>query len=104
MRIPITLAMAAALALEFPQPVAAQEKANGAKGINAQLEANFDQQLSSTHIGENIKTFSSKPHNVGAAEGKTVAEKILSQYSWDHIINQLENLLLNVKDQQRGRI
>jgi len=86
MRIPITLAMAAALALEFPQPVAAQEKANGAKGINAQLEANFDQQLSSTHIGENIKTFSSKPHNVGAAEGKAVAEKILSQfknYGWD---------------------
>jgi glycosyltransferase involved in cell wall biosynthesis len=32
------------------------------------------------------------------------AGKILSQYSWDHIINQLENLLLNVKDQQRGRI
>jgi len=86
MRKPITLAMAAALALELSQPVAAQEKANGAKGNNGQLEASFDQQLSSTHIGENIKVFSSKPHNVGAAEGKAVAEKILSQfkdYGWD---------------------
>lgn len=86
MRKPITLAVAAAFVLDLAQPVAAQDKANGAKGNNTQLEASFDQQLSSTHIGENIKEFSSKPHNVGAAESKAVAEKILNQfknYGWD---------------------
>lgn len=31
------------------------------------------------------------------------AVKIRTLYSWDHIINQLENLMLNVKGQQRGR-
>lgn len=85
MRIPITLTMAAAFALELTQPVTAQDNTNGAKGTQA-LEASFDQQLSSTHIGENIKDLSAKPHNVGAAEGKAVAEKILQQfksYGWD---------------------
>ncbi|WP_298735468.1 transferrin receptor-like dimerization domain-containing protein [uncultured Chitinophaga sp.] len=86
MRRPITLAMAAALALGLNQSIVAQEKANGTKGNNARLEADFDQQLSSTHIGENIKAFSAKPHNVGAPEGKVIAEKILNQfksYGWD---------------------
>src|SRR5688572_11458109 len=85
MRKPITLAMAA-LALELCQPVIAQQKANDAKGSNAQLEASFDQQLSSTHIGATIKQLSAKPHHLGAAEGKAVAETVLEQfksYGWD---------------------
>lgn len=85
MRKPITLAMAA-LALELCQPVTAQQKANDAKGSHAQLEASFDQQLSSTHIGATIKQLSAKPHHLGAAEGKAVAETVLEQfksYGWD---------------------
>lgn len=87
MKRPITLAMAAAIGLQLAQPAAAQDKANSSsKGTNTQLETGFDQQLSSAHIGANIKDLSSKPHNVGAPESKVVAEKVLKQfksYGWD---------------------
>lgn len=51
-----------------------------------QLEARFDQQLSSSHIGETIKTLSSRPHHISSAGGKAVAEDILQRfksYGWD---------------------
>ncbi|MBC9933747.1 transferrin receptor-like dimerization domain-containing protein [Chitinophaga qingshengii] len=51
-----------------------------------QLEARFDQHLSSTHLGETIKSLSSQPHHIGSARGKAVAEDILQRfksYGWD---------------------
>lgn len=86
MKRPITLTMAAALSLGLCQAITAQEKTAASKGINAQLEAGFDKQLSPRHIGAVIKELSSKPHHLGAAEGKAVAEAVLSQfksYGWD---------------------
>lgn len=50
------------------------------------LEKRFDQQLSSTHIGQNIKELSAKPHHLGSAQGKLVAESILKKfrdYGWN---------------------
>eukprot|EP01133_Synstelium_polycarpum_P011877 gene11877-13842_t len=56
----------------------------GAK--NTALESQFDGQLSSSHIGQTIKELSSKPHELGSANGKAVAESILTRfksYGWD---------------------
>lgn len=58
-------------------PAAAQQQ---------QLENRFDQQLNSNHIGETIKDLSSRPHNIGSANDKTVAENIMARfksYGWD---------------------
>ncbi|MEO6453936.1 MAG: M28 family peptidase, partial [Ginsengibacter sp.] len=51
-----------------------------------QLESKFDQSLSSKEIGEFIKELSSKPHHLGSARGKEIAEYILSKFKdwgWD---------------------
>lgn len=51
-----------------------------------QLEKRFDQQLSNISIGNTIKEFSAKPHHLGSAQGKLVAESILKKfkgYGWD---------------------
>jgi N-acetylated-alpha-linked acidic dipeptidase len=45
-----------------------------------QAEQKFDAQLNAQHIGETIKLLSSKPHNLGSAGSKTVAEEILRRY------------------------
>ncbi|HEX5155394.1 MAG TPA: M28 family metallopeptidase [Parafilimonas sp.] len=45
-----------------------------------QTEQKFDAQLSAQHIGETIKLLSSKPHNLGSAGSKAVAEEILRRY------------------------
>ncbi len=48
-----------------------------------QLEQQFDALLSAQHIGQTIKEFSAKPHHVGSAGGKEVADAILNRYrSW----------------------
>lgn len=50
------------------------------------IETQFDQQLSSEHIGQTIKQLSAKPHELGSANGKAVAQSILStfkSYGWD---------------------
>lgn len=50
------------------------------------IEAWFDQQLSSEHIGQTIKQLSAKPHELGSANGKAVAQTILvtfKNYGWD---------------------
>lgn len=52
----------------------------------AQLERQFDAQLSREHIGQTIKQLSARPHEVGSANAKAVAEAILSKfksYGWD---------------------
>ncbi|KAA2238721.1 M28 family peptidase [Chitinophaga agrisoli] len=77
---PITLAMAV-VALGYLYPAAAQQKT-----ATAQLETRFDQQLSSANVGATIKTLSAKPHHLGSAEGKVVANTILEKfksYGWD---------------------
>src|SRR6476620_9612026 len=45
-----------------------------------QAEQKFDAQLNAQHIGETIKLLSSKPHNLGSAGSKAVAEEILRRY------------------------
>jgi N-acetylated-alpha-linked acidic dipeptidase len=79
MKRPITLGLAA-FSLWLYQPVSAQERSAAA------LESSFDKQLSPEHIGAVIKELSSKPHHLGAAEGKKVAETVQAQfksYGWD---------------------
>lgn len=71
--------------------VAAQQKSISGFSGNAvttqqQLETRFDQLISSAHIGETIKELSAKPHHVGSANGKAVAESIQAKfksYGWD---------------------
>ena len=51
-----------------------------------QLEQQFDKHLNALSIGQNIKTLAAKPHHLGSAEGKRVAENVLQQfksYGWD---------------------
>jgi N-acetylated-alpha-linked acidic dipeptidase len=51
-----------------------------------QLEKRFDEQLSNTSIGNAIKEYSAKPHHLGSAQGKIVAESVLKKfrdYGWD---------------------
>ncbi len=48
-----------------------------------QLEQRFDAMLSAQRIGQTIKELAAKPHHVGSAGGKEVAENILQKYkSW----------------------
>ncbi|WP_160714502.1 M28 family metallopeptidase [Chitinophaga solisilvae] len=63
--------------LGYPENEAAQQ---------LQLEDRFNKKLSSVHIGETIRSLSSRPHHVGSARGKAVAEDILQRfksYGWD---------------------
>ncbi len=51
-----------------------------------QLEQQFDKHLNAANIGQTIKALSAKPHHLGSAEGKRVAETVLQQfksYGWD---------------------
>lgn len=69
----------------------AQEKqltgyAGSAAARQLELEQQFDKQLSSSHIGETIRDLSARPHHLGSAGGKAVAEDILQRfksYGWD---------------------
>ena len=48
-----------------------------------QLELNFDSLLKASDINTNIRELSAKPHHIGSAGGKEVAENILAKYkSW----------------------
>jgi len=50
------------------------------------VEAKFDRLLSKENIGKTIKELSAKPHHLGSAAGKEVAEKVYNQfksYGWD---------------------
>lgn len=44
------------------------------------LEQNFDKNLSAENIGNTIKELSSRPHNLGSAGGKWVAENIYNRF------------------------
>lgn len=48
--------------------------------IQLQTEQKFDAQLKAQHIGSTIKLLSSKPHNIGSAGSKAVADTILNRY------------------------
>ena len=51
-----------------------------------QTEKQFDAQLSAARLGETIKALSAKPHELGSANGKAVAETVLQKfksYGWD---------------------
>lgn len=50
------------------------------------LEQNFDKNLSAENIGNTIKELSAKPHNLGSAGSKAVAENIYNRfksYGWE---------------------
>lgn len=56
------------------------------QGAQQKLEARFDNLLSKENIGKNIKELSAKPHHLGSAAGKEVAQKVFDQfksYGWD---------------------
>ena len=77
--------------LAFTQTLVAQNKtisgfSPAAATAQLQTEAKFDQFLSSKRLGETIKELSAKPHELGSANGKAVAENILARfknYGWD---------------------
>ena len=51
-----------------------------------QLEQKFDALLSAKNVGQNIKEYSAKPHYLGSAGGKEVAESLLKKFiawGWD---------------------
>ncbi len=48
--------------------------------IQFQTERAFDSALNAAHIGATIKLLSAKPHNLGSAGSKEVADTILSRY------------------------
>ena len=73
--------------LAVVNPVIAQETISGftdkSSADQKQLEQKFDAQLSAQRIGQTIKELSSKPHHVGSAGGKEVADNILNKFkSW----------------------
>lgn len=82
--------LAAIFAASATQLYAQQNKI---KGFTAQssitqtsLEQQFDSHLSNVNIGQAIKEYSAKPHHLGSAQGKIVAESILKKfkdYGWD---------------------
>lgn len=84
----------ASLTLSCSALFAQQKSISGfnAEGVltQQQLETRFDQLISSSNIGESIRELSAKPHHVGSAGGKAVAESILSKfksYGWDtHLV------------------
>src|SRR5438270_13907478 len=50
------------------------------------VEKQFDQHLSAADIGNTIKQLSSRPHHIGSAGGKAVADTIYNRfksYGWD---------------------
>jgi N-acetylated-alpha-linked acidic dipeptidase len=60
-----------------------------------QTEQKFDAVLSAEKIGATIKDLASKPHHLGSAGGKAVAENILARfksYGWDATIETYQVL------------
>ncbi len=62
----------------FPQTITGFTPNNAA--IQLQTERAFDTLLNASHIGATIKLLSSKPHNLGSAGSKAVADTILNRY------------------------
>lgn len=57
-----------------------------AQNPQQKIEARFDNLLNKENIGRNIKVLSAKPHHLGSAAGKEVAQNIYEQfksYGWD---------------------
>jgi N-acetylated-alpha-linked acidic dipeptidase len=73
--------------LIIAQTASAQKNISGFTETNAteqkKLEEKFDALLSAQRIGQTIKDLSAKPHHVGSAGGKEVADNILNKFkSW----------------------
>ncbi len=59
---------------------------NAAAQTQLTIEKQFDGQLSAAHVGSTIKQLSSRPHHIGSAGGKAVADTIYNRfkaYGWD---------------------
>lgn len=76
--------------LSFSTTAFCQSKITGFTDKNSakqfQIESKFDQSLKSVEIGEFIKELSSKPHHLGSARDKEIAEYLLSKFKnwgWD---------------------
>lgn len=81
MRKIVTACIATTFALQLP--TFAQKSISGFTQQSAQkqlaAEQQFDANLSAANIGNTIKELAAKPHNVGSAGGKEVAENILAK-------------------------
>jgi len=65
-----------------------------------QVESNFDSLLKASDINNNIRELSAKPHHIGSAGGKEVAENILAKYKswgWDAKIETYQVLFPSPK-------
>lgn len=72
------------LAYAQTQPLKGFSESSAAKQLS--LEQQFDQGISNTRIGANVKLLSGRPHHLGSPGGKAVAEQVLQQfkaYGWD---------------------
>lgn len=82
MRKPLTACIAAIVALHM-QPFAQTKTIAGFTPASAEkqlaAEKQFDANLSADNIGATIKELAAKPHNVGSAGSKAVAESILAK-------------------------
>lgn len=79
--------IAGIMLLATQQSLVAQKTISGFTEKNAaaqtQLEQQFDAMLSAPRVGATIKELAAKPHNIGSAGGKEVAEAIYNKYkSW----------------------
>ena len=66
------------------KPITGFTEKNAAQ--QTQIEQQFDALLSASHVGATIKELAAKPHNVGSAGGKEVADAIYNKYKnwgWD---------------------
>lgn len=82
-----------------------QSHINGFPGQSSQaqlqLEDKFDKLLSKKNIGEAIREYSAKPHHLGSAQGKIVAESIrrrFASYGWDARIETYQVLFPTPKN------
>ena len=74
------------LAISY-QPVSAQKTITGftekSSAEEKQIEQKFDALLNAPRIAQTVKELSARPHHIGSAGGKEVAENILNKYkSW----------------------
>ena len=73
-------------AVSNAQSTAISGFANAAVQPQLSTEKQFDQHLSAANIGNTIKQLSSRPHHIGSAGGKAVADTIYNRfkaYGWD---------------------
>src|SRR3954454_8836281 len=73
-------------AITYAQTTSISGFVNATAQPQLSVEKQFDQNLSAVNIGNTIKQLSSRPHHIGSAGGKSVADSIYNKfksYGWD---------------------